>query len=170
MPESRFTARFPWMPLGALFFLAAAPLGAQQTYTPYQFTTLAGTAGVIGGSGGTGGSAQFFLPSGVAVDGSGNVYVADTGNSTIWKATSGGVVTAFAGTAGATGTADGTGTAARFFLPSGVAADGSGNVYVADSGNHAIRKITSGGVVTTLAGTAGTAGSADGAGGAARFC
>ncbi|MFT4617478.1 MAG: sugar lactone lactonase YvrE, partial [Ilumatobacter sp.] len=99
----------------------------------------------------------------------GNVYVADTGNQLIRKITSAGVVTTLAGTAGATGSADGTGAAARFDSPSGVAVDGSGNVYVADTGNQLIRKITSAGVVTTLAGTAGATGSADGTGAAASF-
>jgi sugar lactone lactonase YvrE len=78
-------------------------------------------------------------------------------------------VTTLAGTAGAAGSADGTGAAARFHFPDGVAVDSAGNVYVADTSNHTIRKVTAAGVVTTLAGTAGTAGSADGTGAAARF-
>jgi sugar lactone lactonase YvrE len=132
-------------------------------------TTFAGTAGKAGSTDATGTSALFNQPYGVAVDSSGNVYVADFGNYTIRMITSGGVVTTFAGTAGSAGSADGTGTAARFNQPIGIAVDGSGNVYVADSANNTIRKITSGGVVTTLAGTAGSAGSADGTGTAARF-
>ncbi|MGK0333066.1 MAG: sugar lactone lactonase YvrE, partial [Minisyncoccia bacterium] len=88
-----------------------------------------------------GAAARFDSPSGVAVDGSGNVYVADTGNQLIRKITSAGVVTTLAGTAGATGSADGTGAAASFDFPFGVAVDGSGNVYVADAINHLIRKI-----------------------------
>jgi endonuclease YncB( thermonuclease family) len=132
-------------------------------------TTLAGTAGIAGSGDGTGAAAQFRSPYGVAVDGSGNVYVADTNNSTIRKITPAGVVTTLAGTAGTVGSADGTGAAARFYLPYGVAVDASGNVYVLDSNNNTIREITSGGAVTTLAGTAGTSGSADGTGAAARF-
>ena len=132
-------------------------------------TTLAGTAGVHGSADGTGSAAQFYDPHGVAVDGSGNVYVADTDNNTIRKITPAGVVTTLAGTAGVYGSADGTGSAAQFNYPAGVAVDGSGNVYVADTYNDTIRQITPAGVVTTLAGTAGMPGSADGTGSAARF-
>ena len=132
-------------------------------------TTLAGSAGDAGSADGTGSAARFNNPEGVAVDSAGNLYVGDTGNHTIRKTTSGGVVSTLAGSAGAPGSADGTGSAARFNFPSGVAVDSAGNVYVADTNNHTIRKITSGGVVTTLAGSAGNAGSADGTGSAARF-
>jgi hypothetical protein len=132
-------------------------------------TTLAGLAGSAGSADGTGSAARFNTPEGVAVDGSSNVYVADSGNHTIRKITPGGVVTTLAGLAGSSGSADGTGSAARFNFPVGVALDGSGNVYVADSLNNTIRKMTSAGVVTTLAGLAGSAGSADGAVSAARF-
>jgi sugar lactone lactonase YvrE len=132
-------------------------------------TTLAGTAGSTGSADGTGSAARFRYPKGVAVDGSGNVYVTDYDNHTIRKITSAGVVTTLAGTAGLQGSADGTGSTARFYDPSGVAIDGSGNVYVADWGNHTIRKITPAGVVTTFAGTAGSQGSTDSTGSAARF-
>ena len=118
-------------------------------------TTLAGTAGFPGSADGTGAAARFGFPAGVAVDGSGNVYVADTGNSTVRKVTPAGVVSTLAGTAGSYGSADGTGAAARFNLPIGVAVDGSGNVYVADTYNDTLRKVTPAGVVSTLAGTAG---------------
>ncbi len=133
-------------------------------------TTLAGTAGVAGSADGTGAAARFYGPWGIAVDGSGNVYVADYGNCAIRKITPDGVVTTIAGTAGVCGSADGTGAAAQFYYPYGVAVDGSGNVYVADLGNNTIRKITPDGVVTTIAGTAGVCGSADGTGAAAQFC
>jgi len=132
-------------------------------------TTLAGTAGMQGSVDGTGAAARFNSPSGVAVDSAANVYVADTNNSTIRKVTAGGVVTTLVGTAGMQGSVDGTGAAARFNSPSGVAVDSAGNVYVADTNNYTIRKVTAGGVVTTLAGTAGMAGSVDGTGAAARF-
>jgi sugar lactone lactonase YvrE len=92
------------------------------------------------------------------VDSSGNVYVADAGNSTIRKVTPAGVVTTLAGGAGQFGSTDGTGSAARFNAPAGVAVDSSGNVYVADSGNSTIRYVTTAGVVTTLVGVAGQAG------------
>src|SRR5438093_609526 len=149
-------------------FLLAGSLGAQSVYIPYTFTTLAGQAS-IGSADGTGSAARFNGPYGVATDSSGNVYVADTGNCTIRKITPAGVVTTLAGLAGFTGSADGTGSAARFNGPSSVATDSSDNVYVADTFNHTIRKITPAGVVTTLAGLAGSFGSADGTGSAARF-
>ena len=132
-------------------------------------TTLAGTAGFSGSADGTGAAARFNFPNAVATDASGNVYVADRSNNTIRKITPAGVVTTLAGTAGTSGSADGTGAAARFDSPYGVATDAGGNVYVADANNHTIRKITPAGVVTTLAGTAGTSGSADGTGAAASF-
>ncbi|MCX6923551.1 MAG: immunoglobulin domain-containing protein, partial [Verrucomicrobia bacterium] len=132
-------------------------------------TTLAGSAGLSGSADGTGNTARFSQPTGVAVDSAGNVYVADTDNHTIRKVTPAGVVTTLAGLAGTSGSADGTGSAARFYYPSGVAVDTACNVYVADTLNSTIRKVTPGGVVTTLAGLAGTSGSADGTGSAARF-
>jgi hypothetical protein len=132
-------------------------------------STLAGTPGLPGFADGAGGSAGFSDPSGVAVDGAGNVYVADAGNSTIRKISAGGAVTTLAGQAGVAGSSDGTGAAARFNAPRGVAVDSVGNVYVADTENDTIRKITAGGTVTTLAGVAGQTGSGDGAGGSARF-
>jgi MYXO-CTERM domain-containing protein len=131
-------------------------------------STLAG-AGVSGYADGTGETARFREPSGIAADATGNVYVADWGNHAIRKITPAGVVTTFAGSGGVLGNADGTGSAARFQLPSGVAVDAAGNVYVADTLNHTIRKITSAGVVTTLAGLAEAKGSAAGKGSDARF-
>lgn len=131
-------------------------------------TTLAGRAGVVGSSDGPAKDATFNLPTGVAVDAAGNVYVADSGNHVIRKISEGGVVTTLAGSAGVTGSGDGTGIAADFNTPFGVAVDASGNVYVADYGNHLIRKINSAGLVTTLAGT-GVVGSANGPATAAQF-
>lgn len=132
-------------------------------------TTLAGTAGVSGHADGTGKAASFNLPASVAIDSMGNLFVAESGNNTIRKITPAGVVTTLAGTAGKKGTANGTGAAARFNHPMAVAIDSARNVYVADSGNNTIRKITSAGAVTTLAGTAGMEGDSDGTGAAARF-
>jgi hypothetical protein len=134
--------------------------------------TLAVFAGVpsgVGSADGTGVAARFNYPFGVAVDGAGNIYVADNESCTIRKITSAGVVTTLAGTAGLYGSADGTGAAAKFYGPKGIAVDGTGNLYVADTGNNTIRKITPAGVVTTVAGSAGSTGSADGTGAAARF-
>jgi len=132
-------------------------------------TTLAGLAGVQGSADGTGSAAQFNSPGGVALDDAENVYVADTGNDTIRKITPAGMVTTLAGIPGSAGSADGTGSAAQFNSPGGVAVDDAGNVYVADKSNDTIRKITPAGMVTTLVGTAGSSGSADGSGGAAQF-
>jgi sugar lactone lactonase YvrE len=132
-------------------------------------TTLAGSSGLAGSADGTGAAAQFANPTSVAVDGDGNVYVADADNDTIRKITPAGVVTTLAGSAGQIGDDDGTGAAARFNSPEGVAVDGAGNVYVADGFNGTIRKITPAGVVTTIAGTAGRDGSADGTGVVVRF-
>ena len=132
-------------------------------------STLAGLAGVSGSANGTGAAAQFNQPQGVAVDSAGNVYVADTGNHTIRQITPGGVVSTLAGLAGVSGSANGTGGNARFYEPEAVAGDSGGNVYVADTWNHTIRKIAPGGVVSTLAGTAGNYGSTDGTGSAALF-
>jgi len=124
-------------------------------------TTLAGD-GTFGYLDGTGTNAQFNYPIGVAVDSSGNVFVADESNHRIRKIDSSGVVTTFAGD-GTSGYLDGTGTNAKFNCPSAVAVDSSGNVFVADSPNYRIRKIYSSGVVTTLAGD-GTSGYLDGTG------
>jgi hypothetical protein len=124
-------------------------------------TILAG--GEMGYADGTGTAARFYTLSGIAVDGTGNVYVSE--QHRIRKITPSGVVTTFAGS-GTSGYADGTGTAARFYYPSGLAADSAGNVYVSEQ--HRIRKITPSGVVTTLAGS-GTSGYADGTGTAAQF-
>ncbi len=129
-------------------------------------TTLAGS-----GSGtfanGTGTAASFNFPTGVAADLQGNVYVADLGNNLIRKITPGGVVSTLAGTLVA-GYADGPSSIASFFFPQGVASDSSGTVYVADQYNNYIRKITPGGVVSTLAGI-GIPGYANGPGKVASF-
>ncbi len=121
-------------------------------------TTLAGTApssvGICGYVNATGTSARFSSPRGVAVDSTGNVYVADTGNCAIRKITSTGVVTTFAGpsTSGNCGFVDGASSVARFKNPQGIVVDPSGNLFVTDTGNCAIRKITPLGYVTTYAG------------------
>lgn len=132
-------------------------------------TTIAGLAGASGSVDGIGALARFNAPAGVAVDSAGNVYVADTFNHIIRIVSPTGSVTTLAGTANASGALDGVGAAARFFLPSGVAVDTGGTVYVADSGNHAIRRITIGGTVSTYAGALGGSGLVNGVGINARF-
>jgi sugar lactone lactonase YvrE len=147
----------------------AVPLWAQSDYsTPYVFTTLAGTSS-IGSVDGTGSEARFYRPQGVAVGSTGIIYVADSDNNTIRKISPTGVVTTLAGSAGQSGAKDGVGSAARFDFPSSLVVDAAGNVYVADANNHAIRRITPAGEVTTYAGSLGTSGSNDGNGAEARF-
>ncbi|MFY7886516.1 MAG: hypothetical protein ACOVOV_16905, partial [Dolichospermum sp.] len=128
--------------------------------------TIAGS-GSSGFINGTGNAARFSSPKGVAIDNSGNIYVADTGNHSIRKITSTGVVTTIAGFS-TFGFVDGIGNVARFRDPTGIAIDNSGNIYVADTGNHSVRKITSTGVVTTIAGSS-TFGFVDGSLAQSRF-
>ena len=111
-------------------------------------------AGAPSGSGnvdGIGPAASLYNPTGLATDAGGNIYVADTGNSTIRRITPAREVTTFAGSAGMPGHVDAAGSAARLAAPQGIAVDPAGNVYVADVGNRAIRKITATGSVSTLA-------------------
>lgn len=132
--------------------------------------TLAGIPGFGAGStDGIGSNAQFSSPQAVTVDGSGAVYVADTGNNTIRKITPDGTVTTMAGTAGVTGTLDGTGSAAQFNAPSAIVVDATGDLFVTDTNSSTIRKITPAGVVTTLAGLPGVTGNSNGNGPAALF-
>ncbi len=132
-------------------------------------TTIAGSAGFSGSTDGIGSTARFNFPFGITTDGT-NLFIVDNGNNTIRKVViSTGTVTTIAGSAGLSGSTDGTGSAARFLDPTGIATDGT-NLFVADFSNHTIRKIViSTGVVTTIAGSAGLSGSTDGTGTAARF-
>lgn len=137
---------------------------------PLATATLAGQAANAGHTDGTGSAALFNGPADIALDSAGNAYVADSNNNTVRMVTPAGVVTTLAGQFGVSGGTDGSGTAALFNHPAGIAVDSSGNAYVADTGNNTIRKLViATGAVTTLAGQAGVAGSADGIGTAASF-
>jgi sugar lactone lactonase YvrE len=144
--------------------------------TNWVVTTIAGLAGISGTADGTNTAARFYYPSGIAIDGSGNLFVADTWNRTIRKVMPVGtnwVVTTIAGQARSPGYSDGTNSAAQFEGPEGVAVDDSGSLYVADTSNDMVRKLTPAGtnwVVTTIAGYAFGSGTADGTNSSARFC
>lgn len=115
-------------------------------------TTVAGKIGEKGSADGKGLDARFAAPRGLAADRAGNLYIADTPNHTIRKLTPGGVVTTVAGKAGESGFTDGLVSAARFNNPRALAFDSAGNLYVADSDNHAVRMISPDGKVITVAG------------------
>jgi sugar lactone lactonase YvrE len=134
--------------------------------------TQAGVVSTLAGSGSEGSSdnvigtsAEFRYPTGIAVDGSGNVYVADKDNHRIRKISTSSQVTTFAGSS--EGSSDGNGTSAQFKKPFDAVFDANGNMYVTDSDNHKIRKITPAGEVTTFAGS--TYGFEDGPGNTAKF-
>ncbi|MDB6057396.1 MAG: hypothetical protein JWO95_1240, partial [Verrucomicrobiales bacterium] len=143
--------------------------------TGWLVSTLAGQALASGTDDGTNNAARFFQPTGLAVDGAGNIYVADNGNALIRKLTPVGanwVVTTIAGTARTTGFADGIGSAALFNQPNALAFDLATNLYVTDQRNNTIRKLTPSGtnwVSTTLAGHPPNSGTTDGTGSAALF-
>ena len=126
--------------------------------TTWSVSTLAGN-GTPGFADGPGASAKFYNPHGIAIDAAGVVYVADTTNNRIRRIGTDGVVSTVAGD-GTAGLQNGSGSQARFNAPQGLALDNQGNIYVADTGNAAVRKIDGGGTVSTLAGD-GTIGSSD---------
>jgi hypothetical protein len=135
-------------------------------------TTIAGLAGTNGAANGSNNVARFNNPSSIAVGASGVLYVTDLGNNTIRQINQFGTnwaVTTLAGTPGVIGSADGAGSAASFHSPQCIAVDSAQNLFVTDSLNFIIRKITPAGVVTTIAGNAGVPGTADGTGPGARF-
>lgn len=149
---------------GIVYVADAGCYCIRQISTTGTVSTLAG--GTFGTANGTGSAAQFIAPSGVAVGPNGDIYVADSAGL-IRVITPAGTVSTLAG-ANASSFADSpTGSLARFYNPQGIAVDGTGTVYVADTGNNRIRKVSSAGAVTTLAGS--TEGFAEGTGSAARF-
>ena len=154
----------------ALFTATGLGLVAQAAVGPtYTFSTLAGRAGEPGFADGPGSIAGFTVPMGVAVSRLGEVYVADSMAHTIRRISVDGQVTTLAGKSESFGYVDGAVSDARFRFPCGIAVDGAGELYVADSGNAVIRKITRSGEVVTVAGVAGEDGAVDGVGRGARF-
>jgi sugar lactone lactonase YvrE len=140
--------------------------------TNWVVSTIAGLPGVSGSANGSNTIARFNSPIAIVADSTGALYVSDFGNNTIRKLVQYGTnwaVTTVAGLAGSSGTADGLGSAARFFLPQGIAVDNYQYLYVADSGNFTIRRITPAGMVSTIAGLPGVAGTTNGTGTCARF-
>jgi sugar lactone lactonase YvrE len=135
----------------------------------YLFTTLAGEAEQHGTDDGSGSAARFNQPMGIEVDSAGNLYVADTVNHTVRKITAAGQVTTLAGTPGVIWTAEAPQAESLLYSPNDVAVDAAGNVFVADTDTHSIRKITPAGTISYFAGQAGTSGTNDGLGLAARF-
>jgi len=131
-------------------------------------STFAGSFLAFGNVDGVGTAARFSGINGIATDVAGNIYAADSVTRTIRVITPAGVVTTLAGSPGLQGSIDGQGPAASFVYPTSLTVDAAGNVYVGDLG-QAIRKITPGGQVSTLAGAPGMFGAADGVGTAARF-
>jgi sugar lactone lactonase YvrE len=132
-------------------------------------TTLAGATGAVGYADGQGAAVRFNAPSRLDTDTQGNLYVTDTGNSVVRKVTASGTVGTLAGN-GTCGSADGRSTAAQFCNPKGIALDRYGNLWIADTGNHTVRRIDAAGNVSTVAGSPGVCGSTNGPGGDARFC
>ena len=130
--------------------------------------TLAGSPSENGSVDGPGNMARFNNPNGIVVDGD-SVLVADTDNNTLRRVLADGTTTTFAGVATEAGHANGTLSQARFDHPRGLARDSHGNIYVADTGNHTIRRISTDGKVSTLAGTPGVSGNSDGTGASACF-
>jgi sugar lactone lactonase YvrE len=132
-------------------------------------TTIGGAAGAPGATDANGTNARFFGPAALVADPGGNVFVADYLNGSIRKITPAGDVTTYAGQSPHAGYTDGAAAQAAFRYPFGIAADAAGNLYVADTYNFVIRKITPAGIVSTLAGTPGVAGDVDATGSAAKF-
>lgn len=132
-------------------------------------STVAGAPGEGGSTDGAAAAARFMSPAALTVDSAGILYLTDTKHHTVRRIAPEGSVTTIAGAAPLSGSADGSGTAARFNEPRGITRDAAGNLYVADSGNATIRRIAPDGLVSTLAGSAGQTGSANGTGAGALF-
>ena len=148
----------------ALLLLLALAASAQDSVR-----TLAGLPETPGSADGTNTTARFNDPAGIAIAADGTVFVADNQNHAIRRIGTNGVVTTLAGLLGTPGSADGSGSTARFDSPTSLALGSDGTLYVSDTGNHTIRRVSPAGTVTTLAGAAGSADYADGPAASARF-
>lgn len=170
--ESTITATVPARAFSGLVKVIAngiESIGPKFTYVISEVnTSLIAGNGTPGYANGTGAVAQFNTPIGLTIDNQDNIFVSEYGNNRIRKITPTGAVTTIAGS-GVVGVTDGTGIAAQFNRPWGITMDAQNNLYVADYGNHTIRKITSSGAVTTIAGVAGASGNTDGIGANAQF-
>ena len=144
-----------------ILIAVAATLASAQSGGGYLITTVVDAAGSegVGGDGGAATAAQLNFPTGVAADAAGNLFIADTFNNRIRKVSANGTITTVAGT-GARGLGgDGApATAAQLNYPQAVAVDAAGNLFIADTGNMLIRKVSASGIVTTLAGIAAATG------------
>ncbi len=165
-PEILPAIQFVWsLVIGVLLLFAISILAALSIPASYAagvpvIETIAGTgAGGFSGDGGAATSAQLYEPNSVAFDSSGNLYIADRNNHRVRKITSDGIISTFAGTTSAGFSGDGgAATSAQLSHPNGVTFDGSGNLYIADSGNNCVRKVTPSGIISTFAGTCGSSG------------
>src|SRR5215204_4054 len=117
--------------------------------------TYAGTGSQgYSGNGGVATSAMLNGPADIERDSAGNLYIADSGNARIRKVTPGGIISTFAGTGSQGYSGDGgAATLAQLYQPVGLKFDAVGNLYIADMGNHTVRKVTPGGTISTVAGT-----------------
>jgi uncharacterized protein (TIGR03437 family) len=151
-------------PSGNLYIVDSVNQRVRRVATNGIITTIAGNGtSAYAGDGGLATLASFSFPLGVAVDGSGNVYIADAGNNRVRKITAAGAISTVAGNGQAGFSGDGgTATSAALNLPSDVALDSAGNLYIADAGNNRIRMVSSTGVITTIAGTSTNGFSGDG--------
>jgi trimeric autotransporter adhesin len=154
---------FAWLTLFSITVSSTAVAQAGNPHEPGTVITIAGN-GVSGfsGDGGSATSAQLSLPFGIDVDAAGNIYISDTFNHRVRKVSLDGSITTIAGTGTAGFSGDGgPATTAKLDYPFGVAVDGAGNLYIADSYNYRIRRVSTGGIITTVAGS-GPAGKGNG--------
>ena len=169
-PQAHFN--YPW---GLAFDLVGNLLIADSYNHLIRVMDTTGVVTVYAGTGTRGSfdssahNATFNYPLAIASDSARNVYVAEYGNSTIRKITQSGSVSTLAGSSTVSGAEDGQGSSGHFNGPYALALDPNGNILVADSGNHEVRKVTPGGVVTTILGRSGSPGNVDGVGDSARL-